>query len=219
MFKSVLTLLLLAGAAAASTVAQPSTGARMRVPPAVAPGAQGAAAAGVMAGPYANSMGMMMGAGSMGAGMMGAGAGMMGPGAAGPGGMGPGPGAGAGLGAGGMGVGGMGMAACGDGDANQCPMQVWMELLMNHDKVERAFTPTASGIESVTTSLDPAVARLIQTHVAQMAALLAACRAAPAKGAPACPGVRRWDPLFAAVFDNAKDITLQVRMHGRRGAA
>ena len=116
-------------------------------------------------------------------------------------------------GRGGMGGGGgMGMAACRDG--GQCPMAVWMDLLANHAKIDREFTPSVAGIQSLTTSQDPRVAGLIQTHVAQMHAILRACAgggAGAGAGAAGCMPVRPWDPLFAAVFKNAKDIRLQVR--------
>jgi hypothetical protein len=91
-------------------------------------------------------------------------------------------------------------------------MQAAMALLANHQKVSRSFHAIANGVQSTTTSSDPAVAALIQAHVAQMRAALARCAAAPGGGcgAGAAP-VRPRDPLFAAVFANARDLSLQVR--------
>ncbi|KAF8069504.1 VPS33 [Scenedesmus sp. PABB004] len=62
-------------------------------------------------------------------------------------------------------------------------------------------------------AMQPAVARLIQTHVAQMHELLEGCRA----GAATCARLRFWDPLFAAVYANAGSISMQARR--RRGGA
>jgi hypothetical protein len=181
----------------------PMQGAAAPAPVTASPPLQQPAMMGAVAGPGPGMRGAGMGPRAKGAG------GMMGGGMMGMGGAGKGPGGammGAGAGAGGM-KGMRGMGAGGDAGGGTSPMMVWMQLLARHAEITRAWQPTAAGIASTTTAADPALARLIQTHVEQMRGLLEGC----AKGGGGCARVRGFDPLFAAVFDNAKDITLKVR--------
>lgn len=106
--------------------------------------------------------------------------------------------AGAVLGAqgGGMGGGmrgGMGLDAAAQGD-----MQVFHDLLEHRTQIARRVTPRPDGIDSLTESDDPAVAKLIQTHVAAMTARVTERR-----------GIHLRDPLFAEVFKHAGQIAVQ----------
>lgn len=128
------------------------------------------------------------------------------------------PGAGMGMGMGmgpgsGMGIGpgmGMGRGPAGMGDY----MAVWQALIMDRGSINRQWKPIATGIESETTSKDPRIAKLIQLHVAQMRGVLDACGAQGGCDAP----LRRWDPLFQAVFANADKLRLKITNTTSNGA-
>ena len=66
----------------------------------------------------------------------------------------------------GMGM-GMGMGMRHD-SATMAQMRVIHELVVNHDRIERTVTHLPNGIRTVTTSPDPALARLIKDHVLTM---------------------------------------------------
>jgi|GEM_PF-6543216 len=84
----------------------------------------------------------------------------------------------------------------GAGDAHHDVIQT---LVDRHDAVTRRVVDRPDGIESWTESDDPEVAALIRTHVRQMAARLA-------EGRP----MRRWDPLFEALFEHADAIEMTM---------
>jgi hypothetical protein len=65
----------------------------------------------------------------------------------------------------GMGMGMMGMAR---DSATRAQMRVIHELVTNHTRIERTVTNLPNGIRTVTTSADPALARLIKDHVLTM---------------------------------------------------
>lgn len=72
-------------------------------------------------------------------------------------------------------------------------------LLENHDAITRRVVDRPDGVETWTESDDPAVAAQIRAHVRAMDARLD-------EGRP----IRRWDPLFAELFEHADAITMQI---------
>jgi hypothetical protein len=105
----------------------------------------------------------------------------------------------------GMGEGGMpGWMMSGDGDgmdqAMMADMPVIHDLLVQHDAIRRRVKDIPSGIRAQTTSENPSVAQLIQTHVQQMKARIQA-------GRP----IRQMDPLFRELFEHYGAITMAVR--------
>jgi hypothetical protein len=79
-------------------------------------------------------------------------------------------------------------------------MPVIHDLLVNHDAIHRQVTDIAGGISAVTTSPDPRVAQLIQSHVWAM-------KERVHNGRP----IRQMDPLFREIFENHQLIDLQVQ--------
>jgi hypothetical protein len=73
------------------------------------------------------------------------------------------------------------------------------QLFANRDKITRSVKNLPDGVETLTQSNDPRVARLIQVHVAAMKNRLET-------GRP----VRQRDPLFAALFAHAGDVAMHV---------
>ena len=72
-------------------------------------------------------------------------------------------------------------------------------LLDHHEAITRRVVDRADGVETWTESDDPAVAAMIREHVRAMDARLR-------DGRP----IRRWDPLFAEIFEHADAITMEV---------
>ena len=72
-------------------------------------------------------------------------------------------------------------------------------LMDDHAAIERRVEDVPGGVATWTESDDPAVAANIRRHVREMAARLEA-------GRP----IRRWDPLFAEIFDHADSIEMRV---------
>lgn len=72
-------------------------------------------------------------------------------------------------------------------------------LLDHHQAITRRVVDRPDGVETWTGSDDPAVAALIREHVRQMDARLGS-------GRP----IRRWDPLFAEIFEHADAITMEI---------
>jgi len=68
-----------------------------------------------------------------------------------------------------------------------------------HQKIERKVTKTAEGYTSKTTSTDPAVVKILQTHVKQMETRLK-------KGLM----VRRWDPAYVEFVNHYDDIQIKI---------
>ncbi len=98
----------------------------------------------------------------------------------------------------GGGMGGMRGGMAMDATA-QADMQVFHQLVDNRDKITRTVTPRPDGIESVTESDDPAIAKLIQTHVEAMAARVKEARP-----------IHQRDPLFVEVFKHADKIAVKM---------
>lgn len=76
---------------------------------------------------------------------------------------------------------------------------VWQSLLADHRKIRRVVTFRADGVDAVTESDDPDVARRIKDHAQQM-------KTRVDQGLP----VRLWDPVFADLFRHHDRIRLAV---------
>lgn len=83
-------------------------------------------------------------------------------------------------------------------DAHMADMQGIHELFDHRAAITRTVTVRADGVETVTESADPAVARLIQQHVAAMYARVDKVRP-----------IHQRDPLFREVFAHASQIAMQ----------
>jgi len=72
-------------------------------------------------------------------------------------------------------------------------------LLAHHDAIERHVEEVEGGVLTVTTSDDPEVVKLIQTHVQQMK-----------RRVESGHGMRWWDPTFAELFRHHKAIVMEI---------
>jgi hypothetical protein len=72
-------------------------------------------------------------------------------------------------------------------------------LLANHKDIRRSVVKLERGVETVTESDRPDVAKKIQEHVPAMYARL-----------KSGSGVRYWDPLFAEAFRHGKKMTMEI---------
>lgn len=77
-------------------------------------------------------------------------------------------------------------------------MAVFQALIDNRQQIQRTVVKLANGIETVTESDDPAVVKLIQTHVNAMYGRVK-------EGRP----IHVRDPLFKAIFENADKIVMK----------
>lgn len=95
----------------------------------------------------------------------------------------------------------------GRGRGAQGDMSIIHALMADHAKIERKVKRLPNGIETITESKDQTVAANIQAHVLAMKTRLE-------KGWP----IRRWDPLFDAIFANRQHLTMKVEKtkHGVR---
>lgn len=91
-------------------------------------------------------------------------------------------------------MGGMNMDATAQAD-----MQLFHQLADARASITRTVTPRPDGVASLTESEDPAVAKLIQTHVHAMAARVKEARP-----------IHQRDPLFAEVFKHADKIAMTI---------
>lgn len=105
-------------------------------------------------------------------------------------GRGRGPGMGRGMG------GGRGM---GRDPAMRADQDVFHYLLEHHQAIRRVVKNTATGVETLTESDNPEVAEKIREHVASMHERIRDGR-----------GLRFWDDLFAAIFQNYERIEMTV---------
>lgn len=80
---------------------------------------------------------------------------------------------------------------------HQADMQLLHALFENRAHITRTVTPTADGVDTLTESDLPAVAKLIQEHVASMAARVAEARP-----------IHQRDPLFREIFKHASQIEM-----------
>jgi hypothetical protein len=81
---------------------------------------------------------------------------------------------------------------------HQADMAVFHQLLDNGKKVTRTVTRRPDGVESLTESDDPEIAKAIQTHLDAMSARVKEKRP-----------IHQRDPLFREVFANADKIALR----------
>jgi hypothetical protein len=112
-----------------------------------------------------------------------------GPGAAGGGGFGRGHGQGRGASS----------ADTGSAEAFERDRDSFHFLLDNRDAIKRKVKKIAEGVETLTESDDPKIAARIQEHVESM-------KSRVEEGRP----IHMRDPLFAAVFSNAKKISMKI---------
>jgi hypothetical protein len=89
------------------------------------------------------------------------------------------------------------MMGLGHDSATMAQMHVIHELVVNHDRIKRTVTNLPNGIRTVTESDDPAVARLIQQHVATMMQRIAA---------GSDPGLPMESPALHALFRDRDKI-------------
>jgi hypothetical protein len=82
------------------------------------------------------------------------------------------------------------------GDGHMADMQLIHTLLANRDKVQRTVTMRDDGVETLTESDDPSIAKTIQTHVASMYGRVQDNRP-----------IHQRDPLFRAIFAHTSQIT------------
>jgi uncharacterized protein len=91
------------------------------------------------------------------------------------------------------------------GDASHmADMSLIHELLDNGAKVTRTVTMRPDGVETLTESDDPAIAKTIQTHVVSMYGRVT-------EGRP----IHLRDPLFRAIFEHASQITMAHQLTPR----
>jgi uncharacterized protein (TIGR01244 family) len=76
---------------------------------------------------------------------------------------------------------------------------IWQSLLTDHTKIRRVVTFRADGVDAVTESDDPDVARRIKDHAQRMKIRMD-------QGAT----VRFWDPVFSELFENHDKVKLAV---------
>lgn len=76
---------------------------------------------------------------------------------------------------------------------------VFQSLLADHAKIRRVVTLTSTGVEAVTESDDPDVARRIKDHTLAMQRRM-----------QTGSRVRAWDPVFVDLFDNHEQVSLRV---------
>ena len=72
-------------------------------------------------------------------------------------------------------------------------------LLEGHERLTRVTEHLPNGIQTCTTSDDPALAHILQRHAADMKARFAKGRA-----------IRSWDPLFAMLFEQRDAIQVEL---------
>lgn len=99
----------------------------------------------------------------------------------------------------GQGMMGRGMGHMGDKD-HMVDMDTIHSLFDNYKSIKRTVNKRPDGFESITESSDPKVATMLQGHVMAMKGRLE-------KGM----WIRRGDPLFRALLDNADKITVELK--------
>ncbi len=83
-------------------------------------------------------------------------------------------------------------------------MEVFRFLLEHHKDIRRTVKKLDNGVQTLTESDDPEVAKKIQEHVPAMYKRMKA-------GRP----VRHWDPLFVELFRNADKMTMKIEKTGK----
>jgi len=87
----------------------------------------------------------------------------------------------------------------GQGAALRADQDVFHYLLERHAAIRRTVKPLNDGVETLTESDQPEIAKKIQQHVASMHKRIQDGR-----------GLRYWDDLFAAIFSKHASITMSV---------
>lgn len=100
----------------------------------------------------------------------------------------------------GRGRGGGGGFGRGQDESFSHDRNIFHELLGQHGEIERTVTETPNGVRTQTTSDNAEVAAKIRDHVDAMKKRIEG-------GSP----VRRWDPLFNAIFANADKVQMQLK--------
>jgi len=72
-------------------------------------------------------------------------------------------------------------------------------LLDQHEAIKRQVIEIEGGVETVTTSEDPAIVEMIREHVVQMEQRVVSGQ-----------GLRWWDPTFAELFRHHEQIEMQI---------
>lgn len=91
------------------------------------------------------------------------------------------------------------------GDASHmADMPLIHELLDNGDRIARTVTKRPDGVETLTESDDPAIAKAIQAHVESMYGRVTERRP-----------IHQRDPLFQAIFEHASQITMTHQLTPR----
>ncbi|VTR97902.1 Uncharacterized protein OS=Planctomyces brasiliensis (strain ATCC 49424 / DSM 5305 / JCM 21570 / NBRC 103401 / IFAM 1448) GN=Plabr_2496 PE=4 SV=1 [Tuwongella immobilis] len=105
------------------------------------------------------------------------------------------------IGKGKMGKGKMGQGKMGKGNDPTfvADRDTFHYLLSNHDSIQRTVKLLKNGVETVTESDRPEVAKKIQEHVPAMYERLKSGN-----------GVRYWDPLFAEAFKHGKKMKMEI---------
>jgi hypothetical protein len=98
-----------------------------------------------------------------------------------------------------MGNGGGGLMGGGMMGGSMQDMSAIHGLLSQHEKIQRTVKDIPDGVETVTTSDDPEVAKLIREHVWQMKSRIE-------DGRP----IRQMDPLFREIFANHQHIHMNI---------
>lgn len=94
-----------------------------------------------------------------------------------------------------FGQGGRGGRGVMSDSAHGADMQVLHQLFDHRTEIKRQVLMRQDGVETITESVNPEVARLLQTHVASMLARVKEARP-----------IHQRDPLFAELFGNADRI-------------
>lgn len=100
--------------------------------------------------------------------------------------------------------GGPGMRGAMRGDDHAADMALFHQLLDNGAKIRRQVTQRPDGVESLTESDDPAIAKAIQAHVESMSARVEQARP-----------IHQRDPLFREVFAHARQIVMTRELTGK----
>lgn len=96
----------------------------------------------------------------------------------------------------------------GQGRRHSAPMErhrhdqaVFHRLLERHTEIDRSLEIVANGIRSLTRSRNPELVALLHEHVPSMHERLETGFR-----------LRRWDPLYEAIFDRADAISMEIRL-------
>lgn len=86
-------------------------------------------------------------------------------------------------------------------DRHRHDQAVFHRLLELHAEIDRSLEVLPNGIRSLTRSDNPEVVALLHEHVPSMHERLQTGFR-----------LRRWDPLYEAIFDNADAVSMEIRL-------